>query len=72
MTSVQTCNLQVRCLMRSVRIVRALAVQHIVQLCVEEGLAITAISQAVGAAKKVVAHFKHSALATSELKNVRN
>ena len=41
---------------------------HRLQLCVEEGLAITAISQAVGAAKKVVAHFKHSTLATSELK----
>ena len=41
---------------------------HRLQLCVEEGLAITAISQAVGAVKKVVAHFKHSALATSELK----
>ena len=45
---------------------------HHLQLCVEEGLAITAISQAVGAAKNVIAHFKHSALTTSELKNVRN
>ena len=43
---------------------------HCLQLCIEEGLAITAISQAVGAAKKVVAHFKHSALATSELKKM--
>ena len=46
---------------------------HCLQLYIEEGLAIIAISQAVGAAKKVVAHFKHSALATSKLKkNVRN
>ena len=29
---------------------------HRLQLCIEEGLAITAISQAVDAAKKVVAH----------------
>lgn len=55
--------------MRSVRTVRTLAVQHIVCNSVSEDLAITAISQAVGAAKKVVTHFKHSALETSELKN---
>ena len=41
---------------------------HRLQLCVEEGLAISTISQAIGAAKKLVAHFRHSALATSELR----
>ena len=41
---------------------------HCLQLCVEDGLAISTISQAIGAAKKLVAHFRHSALATSELR----
>ena len=41
---------------------------HRLQLCVEEGLAISSIAQAIGAAKKLVAHFRHSALATSELR----
>ena len=40
---------------------------HRLQLCVEEGLAISSIAQAIGAAKKLVSHFRHSALATSEL-----
>ena len=44
---------------------------HCLQLCVEDGLAISTISQAIGTAKKLVAHFRHSALATSELKNTR-
>ena len=36
---------------------------HCLQLCVEEGLAISSIAQAIGAAKKLVSHFRHSALA---------
>lgn len=39
------------------------------QLCIEEGLSITAISQAIGAARKLVGHFCHSAIATSSLHN---
>ena len=46
-------------------------VAHRLQLCVEEGLAISSIAQAIGAAKKLISHFRHSALATSELKNVK-
>ena len=30
---------------------------HCLQLCVEEGLAISSIAQAIGAAKKLVSHF---------------
>ena len=41
---------------------------HRLQLCVEKGLSIGAITRAVGAAKKLVGHFRHSALATSELR----
>ena len=41
---------------------------HCLQLCVEEGLSVTAVSRAVGAAKKLVGHFRHSALASNELK----
>ena len=41
---------------------------HLLQLCIEEGLTITAISQALRAAKKPVTHFWHSAFATSELR----
>ena len=41
---------------------------HRLQLCIEEGLSLTAISQALGAAKKLVTHFRHSALATAELR----
>ena len=41
---------------------------HRLQLCIEEGLSLTAISQALGAAKKPVTHFWHIALATAELK----
>ena len=41
---------------------------HHLQLCVEEGLVISSIVQAIGAAKKLVSHFRHGALATSELK----
>ena len=41
---------------------------HRLQLCVQEGLSVSAISKAVGAAKKLVGHFRHSALASNELK----
>ena len=41
---------------------------HWLQLCIEEGLSLTAISQALGVAKKLVTHFQHSALATAELR----
>ena len=41
---------------------------HCLHLCAEDGLAITTISQAIGAAKKLVVHFQHSALVTSELR----
>lgn len=41
---------------------------HRLQLCVEEGLSISTVSQAIGAAKKLVTHFRHSTLATSELR----
>ena len=41
---------------------------HRLQLCIEEGVSLTAISQALGAAKKLVTHFRHSALATAELR----
>ena len=41
---------------------------HRLQLCIEKGLSIGAISRAIGAAKKLVGHFRHSALATSELR----
>ena len=41
---------------------------HRLQLCVEKGLSIGAITRAIGAAKKLVGHFRHSALATSELR----
>jgi len=38
---------------------------HLLQLCIEEGLRITVFSQAL---EKLVTHFRHSALATAELK----
>ena len=41
---------------------------HRLQLCVQEGLSVSVISQAVGAAIKLVRHFRHSALASNELK----
>jgi len=41
---------------------------HRWQLCIEEGLTITAISQASGAAKKLVTHFWQSIFATAELR----
>ena len=41
---------------------------HRLQLCIEEGSSLIAISQALGAAKKLVTHFQHSALATAELR----
>jgi len=41
---------------------------HRLQLCIEEGLTITAISQALGTVKKLITHFWHSALATAELR----
>ena len=40
---------------------------HRLQLCIQEGLEVRAIAGAIGAAKKLVGHFRHSALATSEL-----
>ena len=40
---------------------------HRLQLCIQEGLEVCAIAGAIGAAKKLVGHFRHSALATSEL-----
>ena len=41
---------------------------HKLQLCIDEGLKDPTIARAVGAARKLVGHFKHSALATAELK----
>jgi len=41
---------------------------HRLQLCIEEGLRTTVFSQALGAAKKLVIHFRHSAPATAKLK----
>ncbi|XP_019851990.1 PREDICTED: zinc finger BED domain-containing protein 1-like [Amphimedon queenslandica] len=41
---------------------------HRLQLCIEDGLSVSAISRAVGAAKKLVTHFRHSALASDALK----
>ena len=41
---------------------------HHLQLCVNEGLTLSPISIAVAASKKLVGHFRHSALATQELK----
>ena len=41
---------------------------HCLQLCVMEGFSISAIAQALGAAKAVVKHFHHSARATEELR----
>lgn len=40
---------------------------HRLQLCIEEGLRVNAISRAIGAARKLVGHFRHSALATNAL-----
>lgn len=37
---------------------------HRLQLCVNEGLTLSPISRAVAASKKLVGHFRHSALAT--------
>ena len=42
---------------------------HTLQLSVRAGLNITAISQMVAVVRKIVAHFKHSALATTSLKS---
>ena len=41
---------------------------HCLQLCVIEGFSISAIAQALGAAKSLVKHFHHSARATEELR----
>ena len=41
---------------------------HKLQLCFDEGLKDPTIARAVRAAQKLVGHFKHSALATAELK----
>ena len=43
-------------------------VAHKLKLCVEEGLSVNAISRAIAAARKLVGHFNHSCLATSELR----
>ena len=40
---------------------------HRLQLCINEGLEINAVSRAIGAGRKLVTHFRHSALATTEL-----
>ena len=40
---------------------------HRLQLCIEDDLSVSAISRAVGAAKKLVTHFRHSALACDAL-----
>ena len=44
---------------------------HRLQLCIEEGLHITVISEALTAAKKLVTHFRHSALATAALRRTQ-
>ena len=41
---------------------------HSLQLCLNPGLAINSIDRLVKAARKLVGHFKHSVLATEELK----
>ena len=41
---------------------------HKLQLAVNEGLQIATIARAIAAGRKLVGHFKHSALATAELK----
>lgn len=43
-------------------------VAHTLQLCLIPGLAITSINRMVVAARKLVGHFKHSVVATEELK----
>jgi len=40
---------------------------HRLQLCIEEGLLVTTIARAIGAAKKLIGHFRHSALASDAL-----
>ena len=40
---------------------------HRLQLCINEGLQLNALARAIAAAKKLVSHFKHSALATNAL-----
>lgn len=42
-------------------------VAHRLQMCIEEGLSVTTIARAIGAAKKLVGHFRHSALASDAL-----
>ena len=42
-------------------------VAHRLQMCIEEGLSVTTIARAIGAAKKLVEHFRHSALASDAL-----
>lgn len=41
---------------------------HKLQLCIEEGLSINIISGAIAAARRLVGHFRHSPLATNELR----
>ena len=40
---------------------------HKLQLVINEGLEINRISRAIAAARKLVGHFRHSALATTQL-----
>ena len=41
---------------------------HCLQLCVNAGLSINTIERLTGAASKLVGHFKHSVVASEELK----
>ena len=38
---------------------------HRLQLCIEEGLSVTTIARAIGAAKKLVGHLRHRVLASN-------
>ncbi len=42
-------------------------VAHLLQLCINEGLENSTINRAIAAARKLVGHFKHSCLATTQL-----
>jgi len=44
---------------------------HWFQLCIEEGLSVTTIARAIGAAKKLVKHFRHRLLPAILFKNDR-
>ena len=43
-------------------------IAHCLQLCLKSGLSITSIDRLLGAARKLVRHFKHSVVATEALK----